>query len=218
MRFIATLFIVFLPINFIYGDVIYNDNVLNGCVYSGNINALFEIDVYTCGNGYFLPANYDHCVSCPNNSVCNGGTFTFNETTSQGIIYDQTITSDLEYGCDTGLSMTWAGVFEPNEHICESGYYMPANYDGCAVCPANSYCVGGTYTFNETISQGITACPTGYSSDTGASICTPNTITINWDGAESGTCTYGGTITTPVTPPTRRGYTFVGWQFTQQNE
>ena len=67
----------------------------------------------------------------------------------------------------------------------------------------------------------LTKCPTGthqfvtgYESYwEGRVACEPNTITINWDGAESGTCTYGGTITTPTTPPTRRGYTFVGWTF-----
>ena len=38
---------------------------------------------------------------------------------------------------------------------------MPANTDGCVKCPENSYCAGGTYTFNETMTQGITACPDG---------------------------------------------------------
>ena len=35
------------------------------------------------------------------------------------------------------------------------------NTDGCVVCPENSYCVGGTYTFNETMTQGIVACASG---------------------------------------------------------
>ena len=48
--------------------------------------------------------------------------------------------------------------------------------------------------------------------------CTANTITLNWKDATGGThattqCTYGGTIDTPTTAPTKRGYTFTGWRF-----
>ena len=44
---------------------------------------------------------------------------------------------------------------------CNEGYYLPANATECTICPGDSYCGGGTYTFNETLAQGITACPTG---------------------------------------------------------
>ena len=48
--------------------------------------------------------------------------------------------------------------------------------------------------------------------------CVANTITLNWQDATGGThatntCTYGGTITTPTTAPTKRGHTFTGWHF-----
>lgn len=170
MRLTLIFLIVFLGITNVYGDdVIHNSNVESGCFYSATINALFEPNEYTCANGYFLPANYDHCVVCPNNSTCNGGTFIFNENTSQGIVYGQTISSNLEHGCDTGFSRAWVVVFEPNEHTCPVGQYMPANTDGCVACPADSYCAGGTYTFNETVTQGIESCPNSLYSPAGSS-------------------------------------------------
>lgn len=48
--------------------------------------------------------------------------------------------------------------------------------------------------------------------------CVANTITLNWKNAIGGThattqCTYGGTIDTPTTAPTKRGHTFTGWRF-----
>ena len=44
---------------------------------------------------------------------------------------------------------------------CNPGYYLPADSESCTICPTDSYCSGGTYTFNETTAQGITACATG---------------------------------------------------------
>ena len=50
------------------------------------------------------------------------------------------------------------------------------------------------------------------------SACMANTISINWQNAtggtqESNTCTYGDTLTTPATAPTKRGHTFTGWSY-----
>jgi hypothetical protein len=47
----------------------------------------------------------------------------------------------------------------------------------------------------------------------GPATCEPNSITINWGDGESESCSYGEELTVPATPPTRRGYTFVGWTF-----
>ena len=47
--------------------------------------------------------------------------------------------------------------------------------------------------------------------------CDANTINIQWDdgngGYTAGTCSYGGSITTPTTAPTKRGHVFTGWTF-----
>ena len=83
---------------------------------------------------------------------------------------------------------------------------------GLYTCPANNFCPAN--------SSSATPCDTGYSSNAGASSCTPNTITIDWSGYGAGNnqtqstqCTYGGSITTPTEAPTKRGHVFVGWTF-----
>ena len=53
-------------------------------------------------------------------------------------------------------------MFIPHVHTCTPGYYLPANVDVCTICPQNSYCSGGTYTFDENIDQGIVACPSAH--------------------------------------------------------
>ena len=54
-------------------------------------------------------------------------------------------------------------VYEPNTYTCDTGYYLPANTDGCVACSQYHYCSGGTYTFNLNEDQGIfISCPSGY--------------------------------------------------------
>lgn len=48
--------------------------------------AVYSINQYTCDAGYYLPADADGCKKCPENHYCGGGTYTFNETTNQGIM------------------------------------------------------------------------------------------------------------------------------------
>ena len=60
-------------------------------------------------------------------------------------------------------------------------------------------------------------CDTGYSTNVSNTACDANTINIQWDdgngGYTAGTCSYGGSITTPTTAPTKRGHVFTGWTF-----
>jgi len=119
----------------------------------------------------------------------------------------------------TGYEDYWSGKVSCVDAnlTCSAGNYLPAHGYECAQCTANNYCVGGTYPYSATESHGITPCDTGYSSAAGASSCTPNTINIQWDdgngGYTAGTCSYGGSITTPTTAPTKRGHVFTGWTF-----
>ena len=78
----------------------FNPNVPQGVIYNApftqNQNDLcspyyifaradFTPNEYTCNAGYYLPANGIECISCPSGSACVGGTYSFNETTDQGI-------------------------------------------------------------------------------------------------------------------------------------
>ena len=47
--------------------------------------AVFVPTQYQCAAGQYLPANAITCTNCPSGSACVGGTYTFNETTDQGI-------------------------------------------------------------------------------------------------------------------------------------
>ena len=46
-------------------------------------------------------------------------------------------------------------VFERASYNCGSGYYLPADAIECVACLTGAVCAGGTYTFNETVDQGI---------------------------------------------------------------
>ena len=83
--------------------------------------------------------------------------------------------------------------------------------DICAISCAEMIGTGDTegFWFRSAVFNAITKSPAQ---------CTANTITLNWKNATGGThattqCTYGGTIDTPTTAPTKRGHTFTGWRF-----
>ena len=136
--------------------------------------------------------------------------------------------SFAEMMCDTGVSKYFA-VYEINTYDCASGYYLPANTDGCRACPTGWACPGGTYIFNTDKFQGLEF--GNIETNTMNNICAanfpkkmyavyePNTITINWDDGTNtvqNTCTYGQSITLPPTP-VRPGYVFGGWRIKNQN-
>ena len=45
---------------------------------------------------------------------------------------------------------------------CSAGYYLPKDKLTCSICTKGNYCKGGTYKYNESNDQGITACPGSY--------------------------------------------------------
>ncbi len=143
--------------------------------------ALYKPYSYTCSSGQYLPANTLGCVSCPNGFTCNGGTFEFNPNYFQGIDFDVTNISNIQMNniCAANFPSEIFAIYEPNIHNCTTGYYLPANVDECTICPKNNYCVGGTYTFNETLTQGIEQCENGYFAPTGSAVCYPHILHID---------------------------------------
>ena len=151
--------LILFNVNFAFAHV--TENLSGGCKSTwAPLRAMFEPHSHTCSSGYYLPANTDECVTCPSNATCNGGTYSFNATMAQGITYNIPVTNDIARGCSKNLVSNVA-LFTVNAYTCTPGYYVPANHDGCVICPSDSYCPGGTYTFNETVTQGITACASG---------------------------------------------------------
>ncbi len=155
-----------------FADQLLISNVPNGC--SNNfsphtyLQATFAINQYQCNSGYYVPANNDGCVVCPDVYDCNGGNFTFNEDIDQGNKFKIQVTDNIRNGCTTDFLRVANNIsnitatFTPNIHNCNQGYYLPANIDECTICPADHYCPGGNLTFNETAPQGITPCPSAH--------------------------------------------------------
>jgi hypothetical protein len=93
----------------------YNETIPNQCGIVGNkMYAIFTPNVHTCSAGYFLPANVDGCRSCPNGYTCSGGTFSFNERQSQGIVYKTTIRENIPYACAKNMPHDMVAIFNPN--------------------------------------------------------------------------------------------------------
>jgi hypothetical protein len=120
------------------------------------------IGVYHCNAGYFLPANSDTCYICPNDFTCPGGTFEFNPDIFQGLEIASAPNNTMNNICADNFPKDLVLIYEPNQHTCAQGYYLPANTDECTKCLNDSYCAGGTYTFSETQTQGITPCPSAH--------------------------------------------------------
>ena len=143
--------------------------------------AVYEIDSYTCNPGQYLPANTLGCVSCPNGWTCNGGTFDFNTDEYQGLELGTISNTPINNICAVNFPPDLYSVYEPNEHNCAPGYYLPANVDACTICSQNNYCLGGTYTFNETENQGIEPCADCTFSPGGTSYCYEHILHIDND-------------------------------------
>lgn len=145
-------------------DIVCNTNI-------DKYLAIYEPYTYDCPSGYYLPANTLGCQPCPSGFNCPGGTFQFNPNMFQGLEVRSTIITTMNNVCAANFPTDIFAIYEPNKHECASGYYMPANTDGCVICPANSYCPGGTYTFNKTITQGVLECPDGMFAPAGSWEC-----------------------------------------------
>ncbi len=65
-------------------------------------------------------------------------------------------------------TVTMYANWSQNTVVCSAGQYLPANATACTQCTKGSYCPGGTYNLDNA-EHGRTTCPTGYTSDAGAS-------------------------------------------------
>ena len=166
---------------------------------------------YTCGGGDYLPAKATSCADCLSGHYCPGGTYSFNETSDQGIgvcpigTFD-THTMDSCTPCGRGTTNT-------ND-----------NRTTCIACPNTNNGVASWEQTHWNATDGvtglctITGCSTGYTfSGTGANTkCTPNTytVTLNSNGGSGGTASVTATFDTAMpsaTMPTRANYTFAGY-------
>ena len=67
--------------------------ITNACVYNNTgvyqnefeMIPIWEDTIYTCERGYFLPKLSEVCATCPENSYCPGGEYTYSETADTGL-------------------------------------------------------------------------------------------------------------------------------------
>ena len=172
-------FLFFITIRAFCDDYI-TQNIINGCGETSHYTAEFEPITYNCLSGQFLPAGAISCQQCPQTHTCPGGTFSFKANQTQGLSEGDILVTDAIGSCSTQFNQSFSAIFEPIAYTCAPGYYLPADTEGCVICPANNKCIGGTYTFNETTNQGIELCPSSAPhAPAGSSVCYPHILHLS---------------------------------------
>ncbi len=189
------IFLSLLFIHNVYADPIYQ-NITSGCD-TDNLNTVnnianllpaFSPSVYTCSSGQFLPADTTGCQTCPSGYTCPGGDMTFNENNLSGL-NEANIVRSTQNTCSANFLhannnnvANLIPVFEISSYNCAPGTYLPANTDECRPCLKDNKCIGGTYSFNETTTQGIEPCPSSAPhAPTGSAICYEHILHIGDD-------------------------------------
>ena len=87
----------------------------------------------------------------------------------EDMVYEDAATQENIGAYDGAVTAT--AEYEDILYQIGAGTYLPAGATVAEQCPANSYCPGVTdATYNETVAQGASSCPSGYpNSDAGAS-------------------------------------------------
>ena len=168
MRKTLLFFTVFASFSAVADDLLMSP-VDNGCVtdvlgFTDDVvlEAVFEPKAITCPTGQYLPINTVNCEPCLEEATCVSGTYRFNETKNQGIVFDDVFALNKSKGCTSNIlgvhhEVLLEATFEPKKILCKPGYYLSANNVEC--------------TFNETEIQGITACPDGMFAPAGSWEC-----------------------------------------------
>ena len=166
-----TSFLLFMCMTYPTFADVYTSDILGACSsnFEHKLKAQLIPNQYTCSAGYFLPANTEVCATCPSGFSCSGGTYTFNEINNSGLVRNGNITQNINKACATNFAHKLRANFIPNQYACNAGHYLSSNAITCSVCTADNYCPGGTYTFNETVVQGIVQCPNSWYSPAGMS-------------------------------------------------
>ena len=134
----------------------------------------FNANGGTGGQSANATAKYDSAMPSISTTAPTRTGYTF-----MGWYDNATYTSGTQYYTAAGASArTWNKVadatlyagWKVNSYTCSAGQYLKAGATACATCTANSWCGGGTFSFNSGTDQGLNACPSDYSySDAGTS-------------------------------------------------
>ena len=111
---------IFIFLSFVYisdAHAFYTQDIQNGCglALNNNLQAIYEVNKYTCNSGEFLPADTLGCEPCPADYICNGGTYAYNPIQSQGAIRTNSLRNDDEdYTCASNFPHKLHAIFERN--------------------------------------------------------------------------------------------------------
>ena len=134
---------------------------------SQTLYAHWSINSYTCAGGKYLAKGAVSCANCTAGNYCTGGTYNYDDTKDQGIT-----------ACPSGMTSNAGSSAKTSCKVtCAGGKYLAKSASSCANCTAGNYCTGGTYNYDDTKDQGITACPSGMTSDAGSSAKTSCKVT-----------------------------------------
>ena len=140
--------------------------------------ATYSPITYTCAAGTYLPADGIECVACPGGKYCEGGQYSYNETTAQGLTpcpagYTSSATgsssqSDCYRACTTSdvahATSVTGNVYSngtttcapANTSACETGYSYVSVHNS-----TSAYCTPSVYNINYVLNGGHIL-PSGY--------------------------------------------------------
>ncbi|MBR2828012.1 MAG: InlB B-repeat-containing protein, partial [Bacilli bacterium] len=182
-----------------------------------NINLQGEVSVaklkVTCNAGTYLPHASKSCSDCPAGSFCSGNTFSYHPLENQGIL-----------ACPIGSIST---SNQSSCSVCPNGKTTAdVGSTSCGVDCSNSIGVFSweTPTINREVITNlctIQTCREGYTKNENS--CVANTYQVGLNSGDGVTSTGSVSVLVTyeanvpvITPPTKKGYTFLGY-YTGEN-